>query len=87
MATHPHAVLDRDGWTCTYCNKTDLDGDDATVDHIISKQTWQREQRPGNPDDMSNLVAACRSCNGSKSDRDTLPRLTYFNPRWFPNLY
>lgn len=76
-------VLDRDGWICQYCHKG-LEGDDATADHIVSKERWKREDRPGDVDDPSNLVAACRSCNGSKGDRDQGPRINYYNPRWFP---
>lgn len=76
-------VLNRDGWICSYCRKP-LEGDDATADHIISKERWRREQRPGSPDTDDNLVAACRSCNSSKQDSDTLPRINYYNPRWFP---
>lgn len=76
-------VLDRDGWKCQYCHKH-LEGDDATADHIVSKDRWRREQREGSPDVPENLVAACRSCNSSKQDSDTLPRINYYNPRWFP---
>lgn len=76
-------MLDRDGWICQYCQKG-LVGDDATADHIVAKETWIREGRPGNPDDPSNLLAACRSCNSSRGNRDTGPRIDYFNPRWFP---
>lgn len=76
-------VLDRDGWVCQYCRK-ELAGDDATADHIVSKDRWKREGREGDVDDPTNLVAACRSCNSSKQDSDTLPRRNYYNPRWFP---
>lgn len=77
-------ILDRDEWQCQYCRKQPLVGLDATVDHVISKETWRREGRPGDPDADDNLAAACRSCNGSKSDRDEMPRINYYNPRWFP---
>lgn len=77
-------VLERDAWQCQYCGKP-LEGDDATVDHIVSKETWRREGRPGSPDTDDNLRAACRSCNSSKGDRDNLPRINYYNPRWFPH--
>lgn len=76
-------VLDRDGWTCQSCRKG-LAGSDATVDHIVSKETWRREQREGDVNDPSNLIAMCRSCNSSKGDRDHGPRIDYYNPRWFP---
>lgn len=74
--TKRRQVLDRDNWQCVYCHKT-LDGTDATVDHIKAKAR-------GGTDDLSNLVACCRSCNASKGDRDTLPRINYYNPRWLP---
>ena len=74
-------ILDRDGWTCRFCGKH-LEGDDATVDHIIAKAVWVREGRPGDPDADSNLLAACRSCNSSKQDSDSGPRINYYNPRW-----
>lgn len=56
-------VLNRDNWTCHYCQKK-LVGSDATVDHLvpISVDTSLRLQK-------FNLVAACRSCNASKKDR------------------
>lgn len=76
-------TLNRDGWICQYCHKA-LEGDDATADHIVSKERWKREGRPGDVNDPSNLVAACRSCNSSKGDRDQGPRINYYNPRWFP---
>lgn len=77
-------VLNRDNWQCQYCKKQPLIGRDATADHIVSKETWRREGRPGSPDTDDNLIAACRSCNSSKGDRDELPRVTYYNPRWLP---
>lgn len=69
-------VLDRDGWICAYCRKA-LVGDDATVDHIVAKAR-------GGTDHPDNLISCCRSCNASKGDRDNLPRINYYNPRWFP---
>jgi len=72
------AVLDRDGWICTYCHKP-LEGSDATVDHLIAKNH-------GGTDDPDNLVAACRRCNGRKSDRVGDIRLDWFNPAWLNGL-
>lgn len=71
-------VLQRDGYTCTYCGKQGLTGKDATADHVIPKDA-------GGTDDPSNLVAACRRCNGSKSNR-LLFRSSWNNPRWLPEL-
>lgn len=67
------AVLERDGWVCSTCSKA-LEGDDATVDHVIAKAS-------GGTDDTSNLVAMCRICNSKKQDR-TLTRLNWVNRRW-----
>jgi 5-methylcytosine-specific restriction endonuclease McrA len=64
------AVLDRDGWTCMTCGKPLVDRD-ATVDHIIPRVQ-------GGEDSMANCIAACRRCNGIKSDR-ALVRLPWFN--------
>lgn len=66
-------VLERDGWVCHYCTKQ-LQGDDATADHIVPKES-------GGRDEESNLVAACRSCNSAKKDK-ALIRVTWLNPRW-----
>lgn len=70
-------MLERDGWICAYCGKA-LDGDDATVDHVIAKAN-------GGTDDPDNLIAACRRCNGTKSDRQ-LYRMPWFNPIWLDSL-
>ncbi|GAA2082239.1 hypothetical protein GCM10009840_17940 [Pseudolysinimonas kribbensis] len=67
------ACLERDGWVCTYCGKA-LEGDDATADHVTPREA-------GGRDEMTNLVAACRTCNGRKSDRE-LMRVDWFNTRW-----
>lgn len=67
------SVLERDGWVCAYCGKS-LEGDDATADHVVPKPA-------GGRDELSNLVAACRTCNGRKQDR-VLERLNWVNPRW-----
>ena len=55
-------VLNRDQWTCHYCQKKLLNSD-ATVDHIIPIS------RGGNRLDANNLVAACRSCSSAKKDK------------------
>jgi len=51
------AVLERDGHTCRYCGRPA-----TTADHVIPKAK-------GGTDEMSNLVAACRSCNSGKGAR------------------
>lgn len=69
------AVLERDGWLCSACSKP-LEGDDATVDHIIPKAK-------GGTDDMVNLISLCRSDNSKKGDRELL-RVTWINTAWLP---
>ena len=71
------AVLERDGWACTYCNKA-LEGDDATADHVTPKAA-------GGRDEMTNLVACCRRCNGLKTDK-VLLRLNWVNRNWLDHL-
>ena len=51
------AVLQRDYFTCHYCSQ-----EANTVDHLIPLSK-------GGTDEMSNLVAACVSCNSGKRDR------------------
>lgn len=46
---------------CTYCNRES----DTTFDHIIPRDK-------GGPDEISNMVPACQSCNSSKSNSDLL---------------
>ena len=70
-------VLERDAWQCQYCGKH-LEGSDATADHILAKEN-------GGIDEMSNLVAACRKCNGEKSDR-MLVRMNWVNKNWLQSL-
>lgn len=66
-------ILERDGHTCAYCgNEAD------TVDHIIAKNN-------GGEDIASNLVAACRRCNGLKSDKPLI-RTNYVNKTWLARL-
>lgn len=46
---------------CRYC-KLVLDKYTITIDHVVAKSK-------GGSDDLSNLVASCKHCNGRKSDR------------------
>lgn len=50
-------ILCRDKHTCAYCG-----GRATTIDHIMPKSR-------GGGDTWLNLIAACASCNGRKSDR------------------
>lgn len=51
-------VLSRDQWTCYYCSQAA-----DQVDHIIPIS------RGGDPVDMDNMVACCKTCNISKGNR------------------
>jgi 5-methylcytosine-specific restriction endonuclease McrA len=64
------AVLRRDRHVCRYCG-----GHATTADHIVPKSK-------GGTDSMNNLVAACRSCNGSKGDRDAPKPIEQPRPRF-----
>lgn len=67
------SVLDRDNHQCAYC------GREATeVDHIVAKAN-------GGTDTLSNLVAACKPCNGRKSDHPLI-RNNWYNKRWLTNV-
>jgi len=50
-------ILRRDNNTCRYCHATDAP---LTIDHVVPVAL-------GGTDDPSNLVAACKDCNGGKS--------------------
>lgn len=54
-------ILKRDQGICAYC-----DGPATTVDHIVPTS------KGGALLDEDNMVAACRSCNSRKSNRDAL---------------
>ena len=51
-------VLSRDQWTCYYCSQAA-----DQVDHIVPIS------RGGDPVDMDNMVACCKTCNISKGNR------------------
>ncbi|MFT5883659.1 MAG: 5-methylcytosine-specific restriction endonuclease McrA [Arcticibacterium sp.] len=50
-------VFKRDGNVCVYCGK----GRDLTIDHVLPKSR-------GGKTNWSNLVAACKACNGLKGN-------------------
>ncbi|GEK81863.1 hypothetical protein FFA01_01720 [Frigoribacterium faeni] len=70
-------VLARDNWQCAWCGKH-LEGADATVDHLIAKAN-------GGTDELTNLIASCRSDNSSKGAQE-LVRMSGFNPKWLDRL-
>ncbi|HEY7236542.1 MAG TPA: HNH endonuclease [Gemmatimonadaceae bacterium] len=55
------AVLTRDRFTCRYCGRS-APGVELQVDHVYPASR-------GGSDKIENLVAACRDCNASKSDK------------------
>ena len=54
-------LLVRDSYTCQYCGKS-INRANATIDHVkpLSK---------GGKHEWTNVVAACKPCNGKKADR------------------
>lgn len=67
------AVLERDHYICAYC------GNEANeADHITPVNA-------GGKDEMSNLVAACKPCNGRKQDR-IMARNNWVNRNWLQKL-
>lgn len=53
------AVLERDHFTCLYCGRRPPEVV-LEVDHVLARAN-------GGTDDGTNLVTACRDCNGGKS--------------------
>ena len=60
------AVLDRDGWTCSYCG-----GEATEVDHVLEvlAETTVEPRARGGATTPANLVATCRPCNKTKGVR------------------
>lgn len=56
-----HAIYHRDGHCCSYCGVGVEEGAHLTLDHVISS----------GPNDHSNLITACFSCNSAKQDLTT----------------
>lgn len=68
------ACLARDNYICGYC------GAEANeADHIIPVAA-------GGKDELSNLIAACKPCNGRKSDK-MMVRMNWFNNKWISSLH
>lgn len=66
-------ILERDGYICGYCG-----GEANEVDHIIPRDK-------GGTNEHSNLVAACKLCNGTKSNLIG-SRVNYYNKNWISKL-
>ena len=64
-------------YICPYCGKLMRDRKRITVDHIYSVRAVQRNRKlrerfgalPDGVNDMSNLVACCRTCNSRKGTK------------------
>jgi 5-methylcytosine-specific restriction endonuclease McrA len=56
----------RDGENCAYCFR-DIRLGNGEIDHVIPRSAWPKEWL-WLADDSSNLVAACKACNQSKSN-------------------
>lgn len=54
-------VLTRDGFRCQYCGEKRL-ARELTFDHVIPRSQ-------GGPTSWTNIVTACRPCNGEKGNR------------------
>ena len=71
-------ILERDGYQCVVCQSTE----DLTVDHVKALDTFTAEDWDNELQyDPTNLVTACRSCNGRKGNRTRI-RVTWLSPRW-----
>jgi 5-methylcytosine-specific restriction endonuclease McrA len=57
-AAYTALVLERDNWTCVWCG-----GWADTAEHIVPRSLG------GDPFDLANGAAACRSCNSSRGNR------------------
>lgn len=53
------AVFERDGRSCSYCRRP-IEWAEYQCDHVIAVSR-------GGDDDISNLVASCRTCNRAKA--------------------
>ncbi len=56
-------ILEREGHRCFYCLK-ELNENNYVLEHVVS--------RPEGNNSYKNLVAACRSCNNKKSEKNVL---------------
>lgn len=59
-------VLQRDGFRCTYCGRSQQDGAILHVDHVVPVVA-------GGATALENLVTACSSCNLGKSASSVVP--------------
>lgn len=73
-------IYTRDNLECQYCGAR-LPINKLTLDHVIPKSTWRKENRKGRCNSYENLVTCCSPCNRKKGDRTPkqadMPLLTF----------
>lgn len=68
-----HAIYRRDDLSCVYCGATAED-DVLTLDHLVAVEL-------GGTNHESNLVTACRRCNGAKGKMSVRQFLNFLRGR------
>jgi 5-methylcytosine-specific restriction endonuclease McrA len=69
------------GRYCVYCGR-----DATSIDHVHPKSDLEYWETTGlNPDDLSNLVPSCTSCNSIKGN-NTRKRNNWVNKTWLPSI-
>jgi len=73
-------VLARDRLRCCFCGKRFSPGE-LTYDHVVPKKTWAGSVHERTT--WSNIVSACRKCNGKKGARtpEEAGMVMHFQPR------
>lgn len=61
LSPNRNNIYARDHYTCQYCGVVDETGGILTIDHVVPRSK-------GGGDEWNNVVTACMSCNGEKSD-------------------
>lgn len=63
-------ILTRDGCYCFYCNRVTKDGEDRTVEHILSITH-------GGNNNLANLAFACHDCNQAVGNMAIIEKIKY----------
>ncbi len=58
----------RDSYRCQYCGKRPKD-DEITVDHVVPRAIWNRQNHSTSVSCFENCVLACVDCNKKKDNR------------------
>lgn len=64
------AILDRDGPACFYCGKDTVDGEDRSVEHLLSIAH-------GGNNNIANLVFAHAACNQAVGSMPIIEKIRY----------